>query len=88
VYYSWSKEFSGGQQAVARRRHGARGHFRGGEVLRAEARQLKEALAEATLENRLRKKKRDRGWGGYCMRYPASQKLAIIHLFGRLSSTS
>jgi hypothetical protein len=31
--------------------------------IRAELRQLKEALAETILENRLLKKKRDRVWG-------------------------
>ena len=32
------------------------------------------------LENRLLKKKRDRGWGGRRMRYPATEKLEIIRL--------
>ena len=53
-----------------------------GEVqnLRREARDLKEVVAEQTLELRLLKKKHDRGWGGYRMRYPASEKLEIIRL--------
>jgi transposase-like protein len=33
-----------------------------------------------TFENRLLKKKRDGGWGGRRMRYPASEKLEIIRL--------
>ncbi len=40
--------------------------------------QLKEALAEAMLENRLLKKSVSRGWGGRYMRHPASEKLEII----------
>jgi hypothetical protein len=47
-------------------------------TLRSEARQLKESLAEVTLENRLLKTRRDRGWGGRRMRYAASEKLDII----------
>ncbi|HEV7447710.1 MAG TPA: IS3 family transposase [Steroidobacteraceae bacterium] len=78
MYYGWSKEFL---EAGKRRLAGDTAReATSDEVksLRAEARQLKEALAEATLENRLLKKKRDRGWGGYRMRYPASEKLEII----------
>lgn len=48
--------------------------------LRREARDLKEVVAEQALELRLLKKKHDRGWGGYRMRYPASEKLEIIPL--------
>ena len=48
--------------------------------LRREASALKEVVAELTLENRLLKKKRDGGWGGRRMRYPASEKLEIIRL--------
>jgi hypothetical protein len=48
--------------------------------LRREAGALKEVVAELTLENRLLKKKRDGGWGGRRMRYPASEKLEIIRL--------
>jgi hypothetical protein len=39
-------------------------------------------VAELTLENRLLKKKRDGGWGGRRMRYPASEKLEIIRTEG------
>ena len=45
-------------------------------------RDLKEALAEQMLENRLLKK-HDRGWGRQRMRYPASEKLEIIRLVER-----
>ena len=45
-----------------------------------EASALKEVVAELTLENRLLKKKRDWGWGGRRMRYPAAEKLEIIRL--------
>ena len=45
LYYTWSKEF----MEAGKRRLAVK-------TLRAEARQLKEALAEATLENRLLKK--------------------------------
>ena len=41
-----------------------------------EARQLKEVVAEQTLELRLP----DRGWGRRGMRYPAAEKLEIIRL--------
>ena len=43
--------------------------------LRSEATALKETLAELLMENRLLKKKRDRGWGGRYMRYTASEKV-------------
>jgi transposase-like protein len=49
-------------------------------ALRREARELKEVVAEQTLELRLLKKKHDRGWGRRRMRYPASEKLEIIRL--------
>ena len=51
--------------------------------LRREARDLKEVVAEQTLELRLLKKKYARGWGGTRMRYPASEKLEIIQLVER-----
>jgi len=46
--------------------------------LRVETLALKECVADLTLENRLLKKKHDRGWGVRGMRYPASEKLEII----------
>ncbi len=48
--------------------------------LRREAGALKEVVADLVLENRLLKKKYDRGWGRRGMRYPASEKLEIIRL--------
>jgi putative transposase len=62
-----------------------------GEVtdLRRAARDLKEVVAEQTLELRLlievpfRVKKHARGWGGPRLRYPASEKLEIIRLVER-----
>ena len=51
--------------------------------LRREASALKEVVAELTLENRLLKKKRDRGWGRRGIRYSASEKAEIIRLVGQ-----
>ncbi|MYM00054.1 IS3 family transposase [Novosphingobium sp. FGD1] len=80
LYYTWSKEF---MEAGKRRLAGdtARAATTG-EVqdLRREARALKESVADLTLENRLLKKKHDRGWGRRRMRYPASEKLEIIRI--------
>ena len=56
LYYSWSKEFlEAGKKRLAgdTARAATSDEVKG---LRAEARQLKEALAEVTLENRLLKK--------------------------------
>ena len=56
MYYGWSKEFlEAGKRRLAgdTAREATSNEVKG---LRAEARQLKEALAEATLENRLLKK--------------------------------
>ena len=44
--------------------------------IRRATRQLKEALADQVLENRLLKK-RNRGWGRRYMRYSASEKTEI-----------
>src|ERR1700694_5177707 len=80
LYYRWSKEFlEAGKKRLAgdTAREATSDEVKN---LRAEARQLKEALAEVTLENRLLKKKRDCGWGGHRMRYPASEKLEILRL--------
>ena len=77
-YYRWSKEFlEAGRKRLAGDidREATSGEVK---TLREQAVQLKEALAEAMLENRLLKKKRDWGWGGTYMRYPASEKLEII----------
>ena len=79
-YYSWSKEF---MEAGKKRLAGDTAREANtGEVqnLRREARDLKEVVAEQTLELRLLKKKHDRGWGRRRMRYPASEKLEIIRL--------
>ena len=46
-------------------------------------RDLKEALAEQVLENRLLKKSMIGGWGRRRMRYPPSEKLEIIRLVER-----
>ena len=80
LYYSWSKEFlEAGKKRLAgdTARQATSNEVK---ALRAEARDLKEALAEQMLENRLLKKKHDRGWGRRGMRYPASEKLEIIRL--------
>ena len=83
LYYSWSKEFlEAGKKRLA---GDTARQATSTEVttLRAVARDLKEALAEQMLENRLLKKKHDRGWGRRGMRYPASEKLEIIRLIER-----
>ncbi|MBT7561830.1 MAG: IS3 family transposase [Proteobacteria bacterium] len=80
LYYSWSKEFlEAGKKRLA---GDTAREANTGEVkdLRREARDLKEVVAEQTLELRLLKKKHDRGWGRRRMRYPASEKLEIIKL--------
>jgi transposase-like protein len=80
LYYSWSKEFlEAGKKRLAgdtaRAGDGARG-----QGLAPRGRDLKEVVAELTLENRAAQKKHDRGWGRRRMRYPASEKLEIIRL--------
>jgi transposase len=78
LYYRWCKEFlEAGKKRLAgdTAREATSDEVK---MLRAEARELKEALAEVTLENRLLKKKSDRGCGGYRMRYSASEKLEIL----------
>ncbi len=80
MYYGWSKEFL---EAGKRRLAGDTARAAtSGEVkdLRREATALKEVVADLTLENRLLKKKHERGWGGRGMRYPASEKAEIIEL--------
>ncbi|WP_156970252.1 IS3 family transposase [Hoeflea phototrophica] len=80
LYYSWSKEFlEAGKKRLAgdTARPATSDEVK---VLRRESRDLKEALADLTLENRLLKKKHDRAWGRRGMRYPATEKLEIIRL--------
>src|SRR5215467_10370563 len=80
LYYRWSKEFL---EAGKKRLAGDTARAATAEEvkeLRRETSALKEVVAELTLENRLLKKKRDRGWGGRRMRYPAAEKLEIIRL--------
>ena len=79
LYYTWSKEF---MEAGKRRLAGDTARAATTEEvkgLRREARDLKECVADLTIENRLLKK-HDRGWGRRRMRYPASEKLEIIRL--------
>ncbi|WP_353628670.1 IS3 family transposase (plasmid) [Sulfitobacter sp. TCYB15] len=78
LYYTWSKEFL---EAGKRRLSGDTARqATSPEVkdLRSEPMALKECVADLTLENRLLKKKHDRGWGVRGMRYPATEKLEII----------
>ena len=80
LYYSWSKEFL---EAGKRRLAGDTARSAtSGEVttLRREVRDMKVVVADLALENRLLKKKHDRGWGRRGMRYPASEKQEIIRL--------
>ena len=78
VLTAGSKEFlEAGRKRLARdiEREATSGEVK---TLRDQAVQLKEALAEAMLENRLLKKSMIRGWGKRYMRYTASEKLEII----------
>ncbi|MGZ3392051.1 MAG: IS3 family transposase [Isosphaeraceae bacterium] len=80
LYYTWSKEF---MEAGKRRLAGDTARAATGDEvndLRREASALKECVADLTLENRLLKKKHDRGWGRGPMRYPASDKFEIIRI--------
>src|SRR3974390_2204414 len=80
LYYRWSKEFlEAGKKRLAGDTARA---ATSDEVkdLRRETQALKEVVADLTLENRLLKKKHDRGWGRRGMRYPASDKTEIIRL--------
>ncbi|WP_157851873.1 helix-turn-helix domain-containing protein, partial [Rhodobacter capsulatus] len=80
LYYSWSKDFlEAGKKRLAgdTARQASTGEVKG---LRAEATALKELVADLTLENRLLKKKYERGWGRPRMRYPAAEQLEIIRL--------
>ncbi|MGB3141570.1 MAG: IS3 family transposase [Aestuariivirga sp.] len=80
LYYTWSKEFL---EAGKKRLAGDTARAATSDevkVLRKEARDLKEVVAEQALELRILKKKHDRGWGRRRMRYPASEKLEIIRL--------
>ncbi|MDP7489792.1 MAG: IS3 family transposase, partial [Arenicellales bacterium] len=83
LYYSWSKEFlEAGKKRLAgdTARQANTGEVK---TLKREMRDMKELVAELSLENRLLKKKHDRGWGRRGMRYPASEKLEIIRLVER-----
>ncbi|MBA4228214.1 MAG: IS3 family transposase [Hyphomonas sp.] len=80
LYYTWSKEFlEAGKKRLSgdTERQATSGEVTG---LKREMRDLKEVVADLTLENRILKKKRDRGWGCPRMRYRASEKLEIIRL--------
>ncbi|NDR55358.1 IS3 family transposase [Aliiruegeria sabulilitoris] len=80
VYYKWSKDF---MEAGKKRLAGDTARAATTDEvkdLRREARDLKEVVAEQTLELRLLKKKHDGGWGRPRMRYSASEKLEIIAL--------
>ena len=79
LYYRWSKEFlEAGKKRLAgdTAREATSDEVK---ELKAEARQLKETVAEVLIENRLLKK-RSRGWGGRFTRYSASEKFEIIEL--------
>ena len=95
--YKWSKDFlEAGKKRLAGdiTRQANSMEVKG---LKSEARELKECVAELTLENRLLKKAcsallafasqlpAGSGWGRRRMRYPASEKLEIIRLVERSS---
>ena len=80
LYYSWSKEFlEAGKKRLAgdTGRQATSGEVKG---LRQEMRDLKELVAELSLENRLLKKNMIGHGGRRGMRYRASEKLEIIRL--------
>ncbi|NQY62084.1 IS3 family transposase [Cognatishimia sp.] len=80
LYYKWSKDF---MEAGKKRLAGDIARAANTDEvkeLRREAKDLKEVVAEQTLELRLLKKKHARGWGRPRMRYAASEKLEIIRL--------
>ncbi|WP_299960883.1 IS3 family transposase [uncultured Roseobacter sp.] len=80
IYYKWSKDF---MEAGKKRLAGDTARAANSDEvkeLRREAKDLKEVVAEQTLELRLLKKGHDRRWGRRRMRYPASEKLEIIRL--------
>ncbi|MCV2895008.1 IS3 family transposase [Lentibacter sp. XHP0401] len=80
IYYKWSKDF---MEAGKKRLAGDTARAANTDEvkeLRREAKDLKEVVAEQTLELRLLKKKHVRRWGRPRMRYPASEKLEIIRL--------
>ena len=79
VYYKWSKDF---MEAGKKRLAGDTARAATTDEvkdLRRQARDLKEVVAEQTLELRLLKK-HGRGWGRPRMRYATSDKLEIIRL--------
>ena len=74
MVYGWSKEFL---EADKRRLAGDTARAATPDEvkdLRREAQALKEVVADLTLENRLLKKKHDRGWGRRRMRHSPSDK--------------
>ena len=85
IYYKWSKDFmEAGKKRLAGdiTRQANTTEVKG---LRSEARELKECVAELTLENRLLKKSMIGDGESRRMRYPASEKLEIIRLVERSS---
>src|SRR5271165_6615295 len=86
MYYGWSKEFL---EAGKRRLAGDTARAATSDEvkdLRREAQALKEVVADLTLENRLLKKKHDRGWGDEAHEiprirqdrdYPAGRAIAL-----------
>ena len=80
LYYRWSKDFlEAGKKRLAGDTARA---ATSDEVkdLRREATALKEVVAGSDPGKPSAQKKRDGGWGGRGMRYPASEKLEIIRL--------
>ena len=88
LYYRSSKEFPRSRQEAARRRTRPVRHLPTRSSSSHRSRQLKEALAEVTLESRLLKKKRDRGSERISMRYPASEAEDHPHRRNLASSRS
>jgi len=79
LYYRWSKDFlEAGKKRLAGDTARAATSDEVKEI-QAQARQLKELVAELMIENRLLKK-RTRRWGVRYMRYRAAEKLEIIRL--------
>ena len=71
---------SRGRQEAAGRRYGAGGHLGRGQGPAARGQRAEGGRGRADPGEPSAQKKRDGGWGGRRMRYPASEKLEIIRL--------
>src|SRR5437868_8795631 len=80
LYYRWSKEFlEAGKKRLAGR-YGASGDVGRGQGPASRSGCTEGGRGRADTGKPSAQKKRDRGWGGRHMRYPAAEKLEIIRL--------